>query len=202
MAKAPKRHVVRTEKQLKALVSSARQEIVDVLAEMGTVSVAEIAAALGRPADALDFHLRALQRSGLVRQEGFRLRGGRQEALYRTVAPELFLHYQPASAMNRRAVTAIVGSMLRLGVRDFRRGFAQTGVNVSGPKRDLWALRGTGRLTPSQVARVNRIIQNLKNTVSGPRTKGRLYGITVLLVPLDRRPRERNGNRTSPRRKK
>jgi hypothetical protein len=35
-------HVVRTKKQLAALVSGARQEIVDVLSQMGTVSVAEL----------------------------------------------------------------------------------------------------------------------------------------------------------------
>jgi hypothetical protein len=49
MAKSTYTHVVRTEKQLAALVSAARQEIIDVMAEMGTVSVAEIAATLGRP---------------------------------------------------------------------------------------------------------------------------------------------------------
>jgi predicted transcriptional regulator len=44
--------------QLAALATAARQEIVDVLEQMGTVSVAEMAGALGRPADALYFHLR------------------------------------------------------------------------------------------------------------------------------------------------
>lgn len=58
---APTRPVyfVRGKRQLAALAAAARQEVVDVLAEMGSVSVAELAAALGRPADALYFHLRA-----------------------------------------------------------------------------------------------------------------------------------------------
>jgi hypothetical protein len=39
MEKIPKRYAIRTEKQLAVLACAARQEIVDVLAEMGTVSV-------------------------------------------------------------------------------------------------------------------------------------------------------------------
>jgi hypothetical protein len=56
-------HLVRSGKQLAALAAAARQEIVDVLEQMDTVSVAALAAALGRPADALYFHLRALTRA-------------------------------------------------------------------------------------------------------------------------------------------
>jgi predicted transcriptional regulator len=189
MAKTSPRYVIRSQKQLAALASAARQEVVDVLAEMGTVSVAELAATLGRPADALYFHLRALTKAGLVRQAGYRSRGGRKEALFRTVAPDLWLHYEPRSETNRRAVTAIVGSMLRLGIRDFRRAF-QSDVIVSGAQRELWALRKTGRLSLAQIAGVNRSIAHLKGTLSKPRGGGRLYGITVLLTPLDHRRRK------------
>jgi DNA-binding transcriptional ArsR family regulator len=63
-------HVVRTKKQLAALVSAGRQEIVDVLSQIGTVSVAELAAALNRPADAIYYHLRVLKRAGLVIHAG------------------------------------------------------------------------------------------------------------------------------------
>ena len=95
MAKIGK-HLIRSEKQLATLVAAARQEIVDVLAELGAVSVAELATALGRPADALYFHLRALTRAGLVQKAGYRSRprgkeAKRQrgkEALYRTAAPD------------------------------------------------------------------------------------------------------------------
>src|ERR1051325_732349 len=107
-------HLVRSPRQLAALAAAARQEIVDVLEQLGTVSVAELAATLGRPADALYFHLRALTRAGLVRRSGSRARPGGSEALYCTVAPELRLHYDPDDAVNREAVSAIVASMLRL----------------------------------------------------------------------------------------
>ena len=173
--------------QLAALTSAARQEILDVLGEMGTVSVAELAAALGRPADALYFHLRALSRVGLVRPAGHRGTGRRQEALFRTVARELWLEYTPRTPSHHRRLSAIVGSMLRLGMRDFDRALARSGVTVSGARRELWALRTIGRLSLPQVAEVNRSIASLKRSVSARGRRGRLYAVTILLTPLDRR---------------
>ena len=180
-------YLVRSTRQLATLAAAARQEIVDVLAQMGTVSVAELASALGRPADALYFHLRALTRVGLVRKAGSRPRPGGREALYCTVRPELRLHYEPRSAANRQAVTAIVASMLRLTSRDFEGSFQQGEVVVSGAQRELWAWRRVGRLSPAQVARLNRRVQDLADVISAPRGHGRLYAVTVIITPLDHR---------------
>jgi DNA-binding transcriptional ArsR family regulator len=193
MAARPKQYVIHGTKQLSVLAAAARQELVDVLAHMGTVSVAEIAATMGRPADALYFHLRALKRAGLVEQVGYRTRSGRQEALFRTVAPELRLEYELHNAANRRGITAIVSSMLRLGVRDFRRAFAGGDAIVAGSHRELWALRRTGRLSLSQIRDVNRSIGQLMRHLK-PQGRGRLYGITVLLTPLDHRSRRSKRN--------
>jgi DNA-binding transcriptional ArsR family regulator len=187
-------HVVRTKKQLAALVSGARQEIVDVLSQMGTVSVAELAAALGRPRDAIYYHLRVLKRAGLVMHAGDRGHGRRREELFCTVSPDLRLAYRVGGGGNAPAITAIVGSMLRLGTRDFRRAFQTGDVNVSGSGRELWALRTTGWLKPEEMVRVNQSIESLAHAVSKPRGKGRLYAITVLLTPLDHRAR-RNGTK-------
>ena len=185
-----KRFLIRSQKQLAALASAPRQEILDILADVGTLSVAELAAVLERPADALYYHLRALLRVGLVRRTGFRYRGRRKEALFRTIAPDLRLQYQPRHELNRRAVTAIVSSMLRLGIRDFRRSFQRSDVIVSGRCRELWAVRKAGRLSLPDLAVVNHLIERLGTAASKPNGRGRLYAVTVLLTPLDHRRRE------------
>jgi hypothetical protein len=97
------------------------------------------------------------------------------------------LKYDPHKPAARKAVSAIVGSMMRLGIRDFSRALQRRDVVVSGPQRELWALRATGRLSLKQMAAINRSIQGLKDSVSVPQQRGRLYAITVLLTPLDRR---------------
>jgi len=185
------KYVIRDQRQLKALVSAVRQEIVDALAEIGTASAGELAATLGRPADALYYHLRALKKSGLVVHAGFRTAGRRQEELFKAIAPDLQLHYEPEDRGNRRAVTAIVDSLLRLGVRDFRRAFAKGGVSVEGPRRDLWATRQIGWLLPKELESVNASIRRLRAAVSKPRRGGRLYAITVVLTPLEMKSSDR-----------
>lgn len=179
-------YTIRRPKELALLASARKQEIIDVLAGMGDVSVAELAAALGRPADSLYFHLRALTRAGLVLDAGSRSRGKRREALFRAAAPEMRVQYEPLDGGRADALSAIVASMLRLGVRDFRRALRQTGIVASGDRREIWALRRTGRLQPAQLAGVNRAIMRLVRALPEPRGPGRLYAITVLLTPLDR----------------
>jgi DNA-binding transcriptional ArsR family regulator len=195
-------YVIKEKKQLAVLVSPVRQEIADVLAQMGTASVVEIAAALGRPADALYYHLRALKQSGLVLHAGSRASGRRREELFRTVAPDMMLHYDLKNRGNARSVTAIVGSMLRLGIRDFRRTFENGNAAVSGAGRELWALRQTGWLLRQEVVRMNKSIERLKNTVSKRHRGGRLYAITVLLTPLDHQARKSSTARISQAEKK
>jgi DNA-binding transcriptional ArsR family regulator len=182
-------HVIESPQQLRALVSAARQEIVDVLSRMGTVTVADLAATLGRPADALYYHLRVLVRTGLVVSVVSSKKRGRQEARFRTVAPELRLRYS-ADRGRVRDTSAIVSSMLRLGIRDFRRTLEGNDARLAGPDRELWALRATGWLEPQAVQQVNKQIQELRDAVWKPKGEGRLYGITILLTPLDHRRRK------------
>jgi DNA-binding transcriptional ArsR family regulator len=189
MKRSDHAYFIRQKSQLATLASSARQEIVDLLSRMGTVSVAELAASLGRPADAIYYHLRVLKQSGLVIQAGKRNRGRRPEELFRTVSSNLRLQYKTGEGGNGREISAIVGSMLRMGIRDFRRTFQSSDAKVSGSDRELWALRSTGWLTPKEIVSVNQSMKSLSQAVSKPHGKGRLYAITVLLTPLDHRAR-------------
>jgi DNA-binding transcriptional ArsR family regulator len=185
-------YIIRSKRQMRALAASTRQEIVDVLSRMGTVSVAELGTALARPADSLYYHLRILQRVGLVLSAGSRRLAGRREALFRAVAPELSLCYQLGRKGNGREVSAIIASMLRLGIRDFSESFETAAAAVSGPNRELWALRETGWLAQDQIAEVNRHIQRLRQIMATPERNGRLYAVTVVLTPLAHRSRRRD----------
>lgn len=185
-------------RQMNVLASPVRQELLDVMARMGTVSLTQVGSVLGRPSDGLYYHVRLLERAGLVKSMGTRMRRGRPEALFRAAAPEFALRYGSSGPSHVRAVASIVTSMLRLGIRDFRRALASGGNRVEGPERDLWALRTTGWLVPRDVQRVNRLIKELSEATTRSDTRGRLYAVTVLLTPLDhrsnttgRRPRRR-----------
>ena len=180
-------YIIRSKRQMRALAAPTRQEIVDVLPGMGTVSVAELATALGRPADSLYYHLRILKRVGLVRSAGSHRLNGRRESLFRAIAPEMSLCYELGRKGNGSQISAIIASMLRLGIRDFSNSFKTADASVSGPNRELWALRKTGWLSQAQIAEVNRYIEKLMHVMAAPSRNGRLYAVTIVLTPLSRR---------------
>jgi DNA-binding transcriptional ArsR family regulator len=177
--------------QLRALASPARQELLDLLVRSGPASAATLARLAGRRADGLYYHLRELQRVGLVRPAGSRVEAGRTAALFRATHREPSLNHEPGAHGNSRAVSAIVAAMLRLGARDFRKAAERPSVRTQGPRRELWALRVTGWLSAAELAQVNRQVHALRTTVGRPRPRGKLYAVTVLLAPLDHRARKK-----------
>ena len=189
----PRRNIT-SSSQLRALASPARQEILDLLARTGPASAADLGRLLQRPADGLYYHLRALARVGLIRA-ATRVRAGRTETVYRSAHREPALRHDVSPSGNSAAVTAIVASMLRLGVRDFRKAAASGSVRTEGPRRDLWALRVAGRLLEGDLEAVNRGIRGLRDAVTRRRTGGRLYALTILITPLDHRARKRQKRR-------
>ena len=180
--------------QMRVLASPVRQELLDALSQLGSASLVELGAVLGRPADGLYYHVRLLERVGLIRAAPARIRGGRREALFRAGARRYAMRYASAPASTEQAVNGVIASMLRLGIRDFRRALANGGNRLDGPVRDLWALRTVGWLRSAQVRKVNRAIHDLWRDVSRHDRGGRLYAVTVLLTPLDHRS-NRTGRR-------
>lgn len=200
MSKASQPYIIQSKEQMAALKAPTRQEILDVLAPMGDASIAEIAVALGRPADSLYYHMRILQKSGLVLAAGERTTGTHREALFRTPSPDMRLAYEPGPKGNARNVTPIVDAMLRLTARDVVEGFQDEGVVVAGDNRELWATRTTSWLTVQELMKVNLYIAKLRNvTTQSPAGNGRLFGLTMVLTPLNRFTEAANSPKLSPR---
>jgi predicted ArsR family transcriptional regulator len=181
--------------QLRTLVSSVRQEIVDTLQALGAASISEIAEQLGRPADGLYYHVRALLKAGLLRPAGKRPRRGRSEALYQTIAPErgMKLRYATQSRNGKATLERLVASMLRTAGRDFRAGMAWPGAATEGPQRELWADRGKGWISEAELRRVNALLRELSVLTSKRRSprRHRLFSLTFVLAPGASRPTRR-----------
>src|SRR5690242_15813062 len=104
----PALHRISHPAQLSVLRSSARQELLDVLTRVDAVSIAELGAMLGRASDGLYYHVRALERAGLVAAAGTRTVRGRSEQLYRAIASQFALRYAPAPQRHATSVNGIV----------------------------------------------------------------------------------------------
>jgi DNA-binding transcriptional ArsR family regulator len=182
-------YVITSKKQLAVLSSGVRQEIADVLSQLKRASVSTLAAALGRPADALYYHLRLLEGAGLVNKVGVARKDRRREVLYSAAGSELRIDYGVARREATKHLVAITGAMSRLAVRDVRRALADQTVVLSGPNRALWVKRRTGWLMPSELRRIGTKIEKLGSEMARPVNGAQLYGITIVFTPLKRRRR-------------
>lgn len=187
------RRMVDRAEQIALLASPTRIDIVDTLEALGgAVSVAELAAELGRPADGLYYHLRQLAAGGLIEEED--APDGRR---YRTATrgdERLQLKYEPGDTSNAHAVARVAASQLRVSGRDFERALADPATVTEGPQRTLWTSRTTGWVDARDLAEINDLLARLSDLVQRPRgdRAGQLIALSWVLAPLAARPARRS----------
>jgi DNA-binding transcriptional ArsR family regulator len=196
---------IREPRQIAVLGSPARQEVLDGLQVLGPCSIAELAESLGRAPDSLYYHVRKLERAGLVVAAGTRPAGPRPEALY-DVPGRMVVDHQPTTARERRALRGLVSSALRIGERDLvaalESGRARYG---RGPERNAWGGRNKGWLTPAELAQARAHLEALSELLArgSKRPGAALHAVAFVLAPLapsprTRRPRKRPSQGVSP----
>jgi DNA-binding transcriptional ArsR family regulator len=178
-------------RQIRALASPMRQDIMDAVAAIGPCTVAELAAALGRPADGLYYHIKPLLDVRLLAEvpgDG----NGRSELRIDVAHRAFYLEYQPANRTNKAAVLRVIAAMVRSAERMFRRAFHPDVAVVKGPRRNLWASRSRGSLSAAELVELNDLLDQVNSLMqSGRRDTGRgdgeersLYELTYVLAPV------------------
>jgi hypothetical protein len=194
--RAPKGvYVIREPKQLAALRSPVRQEIIDALAPTRIRTVAELASMLGRSTHSLYHHVRVLERVGLILNMGIERRNRRDEALYATPGRLLRIHRDPRSATFRRNMRGLVAGMLRLTERDFVRELARRASTKVVPSMNLSAGRMKGRLTTGQLHEVLRLMGRLYDLLGNhpEQTVGTMHALTMVISPLGEHSSKKTG---------
>lgn len=185
--------VIRDPGQVRLLSSGVRQEMVDTLAALGgAAGVASLADQLGRPADGLYYHLRALVAGGLV--EELPSDGG--ERSFRLVSGgdgPLRLSYDLGPKGNAAELRAFVHGLLQVANRDFQAALERNDTVVAGPARTLWASRNKGWLAAADVVEVNALLARLGELTSQPKAEGReqLVSLAFVLAPTEARSKRR-----------
>lgn len=185
--------VIRDPAQVRLLSSGVRQEIVDTLAALGGESgVAGLADQLGRPADGLYYHLRALVAGGLV-EEMLSDAGEHRFRLVGSGEGPLRLSYDLGPNGNAAELRAFAHGLLQLADRDFQAALGRIGTVVAGPARTLWASRNKGWLAAADVAEVNALLTRLGELTSQPKADGReqLVSLAFVLAPTEARSKRR-----------
>lgn len=190
--KARSSSVVDDAKKIAMLAAPARVEIVTALEAVGgAMTVAELADELGRPADGLYYHLRALVRSGFLEEQ---IDAGVRR--YRSTVPpgqRSSLGYKPGVTANAKAVGRVAASMSRLSQRDFTRALALPGTKVEGALRELWAARLRGWVGEAELLQINRLLNEIIKLLHRPRSAhaDKLIALHWILAPIDAKPARR-----------
>lgn len=173
---------IRNPRTIRALASPVRLAILDTLEAIGPCPAAEVASLVGLNVDAVYYHLRMLQRLGLV-VSGVGKSAPRSGAVFSVPRP-LALAYSRDGA-SASAITKVVGAMLRGALRIFSAAFS-TSSKLKGARREVWAAQRFSRLTPSQVGHLNRLLNEIVDLLAEGRDsrKGKLYAFTFVLSPL------------------
>jgi DNA-binding transcriptional ArsR family regulator len=188
------RRAVRDPALIRLLSSAVRQEIVDTLASLGgEASVAAMAEHLGRPADGLYYHLRALVDGGLVEEAAATDEDERRYRLAGEGDGPIRLAYDLGTQGNRRELGGFARALLQIAARDFEAALTTAEAVTEGPARELWASRNKGWLSKDDLREVSSLLERLSELSSQPKAPGRerLMSLAFALAPLSPRPKRR-----------
>jgi hypothetical protein len=163
--------------------------------------VAELAVAMGRPADGLYYHLRQLAGGGLI--DEVPLPAGRAYRTRTRPGRRLSLRYTPGKNANARAVRRVAASIARVSERDFARALGQPETVADGPARELWAARAKGWVGEAELHEINRLLGQVYDVLHRARTaeRDRLVAVSWVLAPVDAKPARRESARRPRRRR-
>ncbi len=170
--------------QMKAIESPMRQEVVDAIAALGPSTIAEVGEHLGRAADSLYFHVRKLEKVGLLVEQEKRKEGKYVVAVYGLAGKMMRLKYGGGAVA--KSVQRVVAGAVRLSLRDFNRALDEGGYEYVGPGRTVWGARTKGWVSKQDIAEVNRLLEELSAIFSGSaQEEGKtLQSLAWILAPV------------------
>lgn len=175
--------VIREKKQVAALISPVRQEIVDAVAAAGPCTMARLGELLGRRADTLYYHVTELVKVGLLVEVGRERTGKRFGAVYDVPGRPLVIDYEAAGTAG---VGRVIAAAIRLGARDFSRALSSGTAVTKGERRNLRGGRVKGWVRPQDLPELNRLLERMTEMLQEgkPREGAQAQSLTYVLTPV------------------
>ena len=153
---------------------------------LGACTVNELARRMGRVPETLYYHVRRLEKVGIVEQTGIRLDGVRDEAIFQLKGKRLRVDPRQTSPRFLRAMAKGCGSLLRFAQRSFVAALEAKAERRVMAKRSLRIEQATVRLSPRDLAEMNRRLDSLQDFLADADGANgqQMYLITIATTPL------------------
>ena len=181
-------HQIESTKQLKEIISPARNELRLAMEMLGPSTVAELAEHTGRSPESLYYHIRKLESVGLVVKCDPRISHGHEEAVYRMCADRVRVNTEIRRPLFVEALIRGVKTLIRYGDRCLSRALASTETTLKGKRRECRLVQVTARLSPSKIKELNQKMLELEDFLesSDDKSANKHFVVTLILSPAIR----------------
>ncbi|WP_185969232.1 winged helix-turn-helix domain-containing protein [Aliiglaciecola sp. M165] len=191
-----KKFLITTSEQVDTISNGVRQEILDTLRAFGKCSIAEIASHLGRPADALYYHIKKLLTAEIIKVDSVNKVNRRLETVYtlsQTSISDIMTRYDLSDPEIVASLKKMTSAMMKLTLKDFSEALVLKDSVTIGENRNLWASRNKCWLTDGDILEVNQLLHRLTELTTKPKREGadRLCTLTWVLAPVNARKQKR-----------
>ncbi len=178
--------LVSTVDQMEALASPVRHQIHLAMEMLGRCSVNQLAERMNRVPETLYYHIRRLEKVGLVEQVANRVVGAREEAIYQLKAKRLRVDPSQTSPRFIRAMAKGSRSLLRFAERSFEQALVRKAERRLIPKRSLRIEQLAVRLSTQDLAELNKRLDSVQEFLfDADQADGKqMYVVTISTAPL------------------
>jgi DNA-binding transcriptional ArsR family regulator len=145
----------------RAIRSPVRTQILEILLAQAPLSVADIAARMGRPPAALYHHIKTLAAAGLLRDAGTAGQGRETERLYAPVARGFRVRTEKLTKPGREDFAGLGAAHARYALRRYVRAVETADAVLSGPGRNALVRHLSLRLSSQGLKELNQDLEAL-----------------------------------------
>lgn len=186
----PARLQIKSPSAWRAILSPVRREIVEAMQELGPCPIADVAAASGRPADALYRHVSILVKAGFLVDAGTRRGKRNPERLYDAAANDFLAPNvrRAGAADERQMIAATAEALAKATARSMRASASAGRLACDAASRNFAVTHYLTWLTTSRFEEVRSLLLRINEIVEAGRREqvGELYESLAILTPVTR----------------
>ena len=178
--------MISTVDQMETLASPVRHQIHLAMEMLGPCSVNQLAERMGRVPETLYYHVRRLEKVGIIKQVGSHTVGARDEAIFQLQSKRLRVDPSQTSPRFLRAMAKGCGSLLRFAHRSFEQALDRKAERRVILKRSLRIEQVAVRLSMQNLAELNKRLDSVQEFLSDADQAGgkQMYVVTISTAPL------------------